>query len=99
MPKSSLGACGAAHCRASPALQLRPFATCITGQHKAASDTTAAHKRREQRGRELHRTAIGTAGQDIFDFATVVLEIVLGRNVEAEFEAEHGENASVWAYA
>ncbi len=99
MPKRALGAGTHINARALAALQLRAFATCITGQHKAAADTTAAHKRREQRGRELHGAAIGTARQDIFDFSTVVLEIVLGRNVEAEFETKHGENASAWAYA
>ena len=96
MPKCALGAGTHINSRALAALQLGAFATCITGQHKTAADTAAAHKRDQQRGRELHGAAIGTAGQYIFDFATVVLEIVLGRNVEAEFEAKHGEDANAW---
>ncbi len=99
MPKCALGAGTHINSRALAALQLGALAAFITGQHKTAADTAAVHKRDQQRGRELHRAAIGTAGQYIFDFATVVLKIVLGRNVQAEFEAKHGENASAWAYA
>ena len=74
--------------------QLCGFAVFITGQDKGTPDAPTGHKWRKKPGRELHGASISTFGNDFVDTTAVVLQILLGREVQVEIKAIHRQDAS-----
>jgi hypothetical protein len=73
----------------SEPVQLSVFIILVARQRKAAGDSIVSHKPLEQRGGKLDGFAGGTLDHDIADAPPVVFQVLLGRDVELEFESVH----------
>ena len=67
----------------------RPLPAFIARQDKSATDSFTCHKRFKQLRRELDRGSIGAFRNDIIHAAPVILKVLQGKKVDAEFKTVH----------
>ena len=67
----------------------RPCESIVTRQHKLAPDSADAYKSGEQGRRKLDRCATETLDDDLLDGPTVVVQILLFREIESKFKLFH----------
>jgi hypothetical protein len=70
-------------------LDFRTLPVVITSQNKVATDAASRDKWLEQQRRKLNCGSIGTSGKHFVHAASVVLEVLLRRQVYAEFKPVH----------
>jgi hypothetical protein len=66
-----------------------PFKGIVTGQHKVPPDSADAYKFGKQGRRELDRCATEALDDDLIDRPTVVVQVLLLREVKSKFKLLH----------
>ena len=92
--KRAAGRCNRDKFQGLPPLQLRPLAISPAGKNEVPPNATAGHKGRKQPRGKLDGSSVCTCSHNFVDTSAVMLEVLLGGEVQVENKAGHVDDAN-----